>query len=618
VDARLLEVLQLAREGQRENALLRLRSYLQAHPEDADAWIVLGGLAPDHKIALSALRRAVQLAPDNALARDSLAALEAQMVAPPPQAVQEPERPLIAEMPSEFPELSPAAETSLYVTELEPAVEAGETLTPEPVDEPDSAFAGEPAQVGGVDETVNVEPAWDADFQVLRDARAVVWPFVARGEKPRTLGALLDENRLTRQDLLWAAQEARNEDVRQASKMILQTTHRLADVTMTPEDARLIAWPFRRLNRPLGKLVDAGAVQVKDLRRAAWYAKDARLREAARVMLPVALERRQAEQRKREAQKERPQLSEQNSPAEPQQAAPAPAPAGKPSKPAQERKKPQAPNVPTKTVKPNRTETAPDDHLSRPMPVIQGSDYLVNEVQRRYRQNYFIAAFALLLVLAGLLVVLALIVTELISRETPALWLWPLVAVLLLPLFWLSDRFVELWQEEQNFRRGQLGESEVARRLRLGFGGDWTLFRNVKLPGSKADIDMVLLGPPGVFALEVKAYTGNYRYAKQHFYRRSMMTWRRMQHNPGKQARAVGGLLHDYITDTLNEDVWVEPRLVWVGPGNLTLEEPEVFVWFVEKLDQETERLRALPRKLSAEKRAALSGLLRGLCSTLR
>ena len=158
----------------------------------------------------------------------------------------------------------------------------------------------------------------------------------------------------------------------------------------------------------------------------------------------------------------------------------------------------------------------------------------------------------------------------------------------------------------------------MARLLRMGLGGDWTLFRNVKLPGSRTDIDMVLLGPPGVFTLEVKAYTGNYRYAKQHFYRRAMMTWRRMQHNPGKQARATGGLLHDYITDTLNEDVWVEPRLVWVGPGALTLEEPEVFVWFVEKLDQETERLRALPRKLSAEKRAALSGLLRGLCSTLR
>lgn len=585
MDARLLDVLHLARGGQRDTALLRLRSYLQVHPEDADAWAVLGELAPDHKIALSALRRAVQLAPENVMARDALVALEAQIAAP-PEPLLLPEIVVVEDVSSEFPDVSVAPDAPLLAVE-------------------------------------EVELPWDAEFQALRDARAVEWPFAARGEKNRTLGALLDENRLTRQDLLWAAREARNEDVRQASQVILETTHRLADVTMSPEDARLVAWPFRRLNRPLGKLVDAGTVQVKDLRRAAWYAKDARLREAARVMLPIALERREAEQRKRAAQKqalqtEPPQTAELS----PIMAAPqneGAQSARTPSQPERRFKKlPASEERAGSSVKAERAGNASGDHMARPMPVIQGSDYLANEVQRRYRQSLFVAAIMLVLVGAGLLVVLALIMMELVSQKAPALWLWPLVAVLLLPLFWLSNRFVEVWHEEQNFRRGQLGESEVARRLRLGLGDDWTLFRNVKLPGSKVDIDMVLLGPPGIFALEVKAYTGNYRYAKQYFYRRSMMTWRRMQHNPGKQARAAGGILHAYITNTLNEDVWVEPRLVWVGPGALTLEEPEVFVWFVEKLEQETERLRALPRKLSAEKRAALSGLLRGLCSTLR
>ncbi len=622
VDARLLDVLQLARDGQRETALLRLRSYLQAYPEDADAWVVLGGLATDRKIALSALRRAVQLAPENAMARDALAALEAQIVVQMPEFPPMPEPPAPERVPSEFPTSTVIPDVPSLELEPEVVVRSPEIELPEePWDseaavEPDAVWEPEPQPALDVAsefvETAPPETAWDADFQAVRDARAVLWPFVPRGEKARALGALLDENQLTRQDLLWAAQEARDEDVRQAAQTLLETTHRLADVTMAPEDARLIAWPFRRLNRPLGKLVDAGTVQAKDLRRAAWYAKDARLREAARVMLPVALERREAEKRRRAAQKEQQQAVEQIQSSESQQIAPAMSP-GKTSKPERERKPVRASE---ESPKPGRAVS--DDHMARPMPVIQGSDYLANEVQRRYRQSAFLAAVMLILTLAGLFVVLAIIVIEFVNRKAPAPWLWPLVPALLLPLFWLSDRFVELWQEEQNFRRGQLGESEVARLLRLGLGGDWTLFRNVKLPGSKVDIDMVLLGPPGVFALEVKAYTGNYRYAKQHFYRRSMMTWRRMQHNPGKQARAAGGVLHTYITNTLNEDVWVEPRLVWVGPGALTLEEPEVFVWFAEKLDQETERLRALPRKLSAEKRAALSGLLRGLCSTLR
>ncbi len=597
MDERLLDVLQLAREGQRETALLRLRAYLQTQPEDADAWVVLGGLAPDQKIALSALRRAVQLAPENAMAREALAALEAQTIASMPE--------FPARTTDEAPplEVAPEPETAAQPVDagsLEAPGVAEMSETPEIAREPElqPALDVAPPLEEAAEETASPEAAWDAGFQAVRDARAVLWPFVTRGEKPRPLGALLDENRLTRQDLEWAVRESRNEDVRRAAQALLAAIHRLADVTMSPEDARLMAWPFRRLNRPLGKLVDAGTVRVRDLRRAAWYAKDARLREAARIMLPAALERREAEQRKREAQKER-----------------QPTPPAKPPRPAPEREKTQTPDVSDRS---RRTETAPDARAARPMPVIQGSAYLINEVQRRYRQGLFVAAVTLILLTAGLLVVLALIVTEFVSQKPPALWLWPLVPALLLPLFWLSDRFVELWQEEQNFRRGQLGENEVARLLRLGLGGDWTLFRNVKLPGSKVDIDMVLLGPPGVFALEVKAYTGNYRYAGQHFYRRSMMTWRRMRHNPGKQARAAGGVLHKYIVDTLNEEIWVEPRLVWVGPGDLTLEEPEVFVWFSDKLDQETERLRALPRKLSTERRAALSGLLRGLCSTLR
>jgi hypothetical protein len=177
---------------------------------------------------------------------------------------------------------------------------------------------------------------------------------------------------------------------------------------------------------------------------------------------------------------------------------------------------------------------------------------------------------------------------------------------------------VELRHERRNFRRGQIGETRVAQQLRNGLGGDWTLFRNIQLPGANVDIDMVLLGPSAVYALEVKAYTGDYRFRRQTFYRRTRVGWRKMQHNPGKQARAGAGLLHNYIAETLNRDVWVEPRLVWVGPGSLQLRQPEVYVWYFDNLDQETERLRGLTLRLSTEDQAALSGLLRGLCSTLR
>ena len=228
-------------------------------------------------------------------------------------------------------------------------------------------------------------------------------------------------------------------------------------------------------------------------------------------------------------------------------------------------------------------------------------------------------ALSVLLLLGGAGLTVYLVVTALLRHTHPPVWVWPLLLVCGLPLFWLSEQLVELWDEERNFRKGQQGEVIAARQLRQGLGGEWVLFRNVQLPGSRVDIDMVLLGPPGVYAVEVKTYVGRYRYQKKNFYRYApMMGWRKMHHNPGRQARGASTALHHYITHTLNADIWVEPRLAWVGSGTLYLQEPDVYVWYLNNLDAETERLRTLTPRMSAEQRAALSGLLRGLCSTLR
>lgn len=537
VDARLVAIVGLAREGQREAALLDLRGYLRSCPTDADAWVVLGYLAPDPKVALAAYRRALDLKPGHAAARRALAALASRVP------------------PSEAPvSLSPSSPPAPEPLETEPETTA------------------------------------DADFQTVRQARAVIWPFLPRG-KQRPLGELLDERQVTRQDLQWAADEARSEDVREASRVMLSTAHRLLDVAMAMQDARLIAWPYRRLNRPLGELVDAGTVRVKDLRRASWFAKDARLREAARLMLPQALAQREAHKRRRGKQSTVPEVS--------------------PSPPSTE-------GAGAAAVAASPAPTVADSHTSHPMVVIQGANYLADEVRRRDRWQAILAAVMVVVFLVGLCGLLAFAVWTLAKPALPPLWVLPVTVGVSTLLYWLSNRLAELRHEGRNFRSGQLGETRVAQQLRHGLGGEWTLFRNVRFPGNKVDIDMVLLGPPGVFSLEVKAYAGPYQYHDQHFYRRTAVGWRRLQHNPGKQARAGAGMLHAYITTTLNQNVWVEPRLVWVGSGSLQLQNPEVYVWFFDRLDQETKRLRGLPPRLSAEERAALSGLLRGLCSTLR
>lgn len=78
-----------------------------------------------------------------------------------------------------------------------------------------------------------------------------------------------------------------------------------------------------------------------------------------------------------------------------------------------------------------------------------------------------------------------------------------MVAVICL-VAWLLGRLLDwslnrLQDKVEDYRRGQDGEDRVVDVARQSLDGNWTLFRNVTLPGrNKADIDAVLIGPPGV------------------------------------------------------------------------------------------------------------------------
>lgn len=76
MDSHLLDIVKLARAGERDAALQRLRVYLGDNHDDADAWVVLSILAPDARIARSALRRALVLDPDHDVARQRIATMD--------------------------------------------------------------------------------------------------------------------------------------------------------------------------------------------------------------------------------------------------------------------------------------------------------------------------------------------------------------------------------------------------------------------------------------------------------------------------------------------------------------------------------------------------------------
>ena len=59
---------------------------------------------------------------------------------------------------------------------------------------------------------------------------------------------------------------------------------------------------------------------------------------------------------------------------------------------------------------------------------------------------------------------------------------------------------------ENKWRAGKEGEDRVAAALSGVLGDDWTLFRGYRNPGG--EIDQVLVGPPGIIAIEVKYVNG--------------------------------------------------------------------------------------------------------------
>jgi hypothetical protein len=68
--------------------------------------------------------------------------------------------------------------------------------------------------------------------------------------------------------------------------------------------------------------------------------------------------------------------------------------------------------------------------------------------------------------------------------------------------------------ETQGWRRGTAGERHVARLLEPLVQQGWGVNHDLRVPGSKANIDHVVIGPPGVFVIDTKNYRGRLRLSR--------------------------------------------------------------------------------------------------------
>lgn len=318
------------------------------------------------------------------------------------------------------------------------------------------------------------------------EARSVMW--LRNNHRP--LGELLDEGFLNERRLSWAAEKAYDPRLKEAARVLLdwlqeqeangnradEASSTLGDgslpaieVEITVEEARATHWPFSLYKgRPMGELVDTQTLSLKDLGYAIENAWDKRVRQSAAVLTALRLN--------------------------------------------------QAVDEPTSPAGVLRVVSAGRSYAERrqfSLTMLQG------------------------LILGGVLGALLTIFVRGLIRwiATPSarpslarLLSSPSYAVaagiavaLAVGSMWLANALPKMAVEkldqkiDNTYRKGQEGENQVVEVMRRNLDGQWTLFRNLTLPGrNPADIDAVLVGPSGVWTLEIKSYAGEYRNYGEH------------------------------------------------------------------------------------------------------
>jgi hypothetical protein len=300
----------------------------------------------------------------------------------------------------------------------------------------------------------------------------------------------------------------------------------VVELTTTIEEARQIVWPGKFApNLPMGQLLDSKQLPMSQLGWAVENAYDPRVKAAARTLLADWLGE--------------PAIIEK-----------------------------------TKRFGPQ---------------VVEGSGYLEEEQS----SSLMIASVQMGVIIAAIIVTVeeffrnSHVVLSVLGSPSGIL-AFVMVMALLIAIGWLSlgrstkqelDRY-------RNFRKGRQGEEAVVEKLRSALDNRWTIFRNLHLPDRKDDLDVVLVGPDGVWVVEVKAYEGTVRAANGKWARQTRKGWVKLKEDPLAQVTRNATRLNDYLKRN-NIVRYVERAIALSEPQPVTnFDSPDVPIWLPPTIEE--------------------------------
>lgn len=130
--------------------------------------------------------------------------------------------------------------------------------------------------------------------------------------------------------------------------------------------------------------------------------------------------------------------------------------------------------------------------------------------------------------------------------------------VILLLIGYVLDTFKFVENKYFNYFDGIFGEERVVKVLRQ-LPDEYTVFRNLQIR-PKCDIDVVVIGPTGVYSLEVKSHIGRIGFDGQHLTHNGKPF---PEKNVLQQTMGEAMDVHDYLAGNVNKDVFITPFIVF-------------------------------------------------------
>ena len=415
----------------------------------------------------------------------------------------------------------------------------------------------------------------------IDEARKVVW----LKNNPRPLGELMEDGYLNEERLKWAAQWAYSPQLQQAAKVLLETSKpgerkiKKQDtagkslevpfaIGMSLDQARATPWPFVPYKgQPMGMLVESRQLLLKDLAYAIENAWDEKVRQAATALSLVRLK--------------------------------------------------QVIKEPAPSAGFVHINSGGRSYSERQQSWLTFLDGLVTGLTFAaviFFAIYLIRSFSTPHPEAKNLAT---------SFSTPIGTVIVVLAVgLTIFVGWLATSVPEqiskrLAKQIEEYRRGQEGEDRVVELIIQALDGNWHLFRNITLPGrNRGDLDLVLVGPPGVWVLEVKNLRGEYRNVGDRWEYRRGKRWTAAKTNPSWQARSNAIRLANFLkADHLN--VYVNDAVVSVNQETpLIVDNPSVAVWIYQRLADELGNIWQVEKLSKAEREKITDKLSRLIDNT--